>query len=165
MSDRPELRRDVLDKIGAGVVIVDPRTRRIEWANPMAATLLGASMDAVVGRRCHGFLCPGEEGQCPVFDHGKDVDSSERTLMRHDGTSLPIIEIGQTCPHRGRGQASRDLHRYQRAQAGRDSPARKRGSLPRSIRELARCDDGPRAPRVEFRLGESRDAGAVRGQG
>jgi PAS domain S-box-containing protein len=86
------LRRDVLDRIGAGVVIVDPHTRHIEWANPTAATLFGAPAEAIVGQRCHCFLCPAEEGNCPILDQAKDLDNAERVLLRHDGSELPVMK-------------------------------------------------------------------------
>ena len=41
------LQREVLNRIGAGVVIVDPRTRVIAWANPTAVTLFGALCPAI----------------------------------------------------------------------------------------------------------------------
>ena len=86
------LRHEVLDRIGAGVVIVDPRTRLIEWANPTAAALFGAPVDAILGQRCHCFLCPAEEGNCPVLDQGNEVDNAERVLLRHDGSQLPVMK-------------------------------------------------------------------------
>jgi len=86
------LRREVLDRIGAGVVIVDPRTRLIEWANPTASALFGVPVDAIVGQRCHCFLCPAEEGNCPVLDQGNEVDNAERVLLRHDGSQLPVMK-------------------------------------------------------------------------
>jgi PAS domain S-box-containing protein len=89
------LRREVLDRIGAGVVIVDPRTRLIEWANPTAAALFGVPVDAIVGHRCHCFLCPAEEGNCPVLDQGHEVDNAERVLLRGDGSQLTVMKSVQ----------------------------------------------------------------------
>jgi PAS domain S-box-containing protein len=86
------LRREVFDRIGAGVVIVDPRTRIVEWANSTAATLLGASVDQIVGQRCHCYLCPTAESNCPILDQGREVDNAERTLLRLDGTELAVMK-------------------------------------------------------------------------
>jgi len=90
--DQPPFRRDVLDKMGAGVVIVDSRTRFIDWANPAASTLFGAPVAAIVGQRCHRLLCPAEEGKCPILDQGHEADNAERVLLRHDGCELPVMK-------------------------------------------------------------------------
>jgi PAS domain S-box-containing protein len=58
----------------------------------MALSLIGASADEVTGAVCHKFICPAEEGQCPVTDLGQDVNSSERALLRKDGSRVPIIK-------------------------------------------------------------------------
>ncbi len=86
------MQRILLDNLPAGVVIVDPATRVIERVNGHVATLFGASVDHLVGRRCHAFLCPASEGACPVCDLGKGVDNSERDMLRADGSRLPILK-------------------------------------------------------------------------
>ncbi len=92
VSEQAELRRDVLDRIGAGVAIVDPRTRVIEWVNPTAADLLGTSAELIVGRHCRCFFCSTEEGNCPILDQGKEVDNAEHVLLRPDGRELPVMK-------------------------------------------------------------------------
>ncbi len=86
------LQRILLDNLPVGVVIVDPVTRVIERVNNYVAELFGASAESLQGRRCHSFLCPADEGACPVCDLGKTVDNSEREMLRTDGTRLPIIK-------------------------------------------------------------------------
>ena len=82
----------MLDTIGVGVILVDPRTRIIEWANSAASTLSGTPLDQIVGRACHCLLCPAEKGNCPVLDQGKDGDNAERLLRRRDGGELPVMK-------------------------------------------------------------------------
>jgi two-component system cell cycle sensor histidine kinase/response regulator CckA len=84
--------RAVLDTIDAGVILVDPRTRIIEWANLAASTLSDTPLDQIVGRSCHGLLCRAEKGNCPVLDQGKDGDHAERLLRRRDGCELPVMK-------------------------------------------------------------------------
>jgi two-component system sensor histidine kinase/response regulator len=92
VSEQAEFRRDVLNCIGAGVAIVDPHTRIIEWVNPTAAELFGVSADKIIGQRCHCFLCPTEKSNCPILDQGKDAENAERVLLRHDGRELPVMK-------------------------------------------------------------------------
>ncbi len=98
VSEQSGLRRDVLDRIGAGVAIVDPRTRVIEWVNPTAAELLGAPAEQIAGQKCHRLLCSAEEEECPVLDRDKEVDNAERTLLRRDGRDLTVVKsVKRVC--------------------------------------------------------------------
>ena len=92
LRESETLQRILLDNISAGVVIVDPVSRVIERANNYAITLFGASLDHLIGQRCHALLCPANEGACPVCDLGKTVDNSEREMLRADGSRLPILK-------------------------------------------------------------------------
>ncbi len=84
--------RELLRNLPVGVIIVDPVTRQIERVNEHATVLFGASTDYLLGRRCHAFLCPAEEGACPVCDLGNTVENSERVMLCADGSSLPILK-------------------------------------------------------------------------
>jgi len=84
--------RLLLTNLPAGVMIVDPVTRIIEQVNDYVATLFGAPVDHLIGRRCHALVCPAEESACPVCDLGKSVDNSERQMLRVDGSRLTILK-------------------------------------------------------------------------
>jgi PAS domain S-box-containing protein len=84
--------RTLFESVQAGIVIVDVETRHILEANPAALALLGADRGAVVGRRCHQYICPAERGQCPVCDLDRSVDNSERVLLGPGGTRIPILK-------------------------------------------------------------------------
>lgn len=94
LPDRePEvLLQEMLFALPFGVVVIDPNTREIEQVNEHIVELFGADKDQLIGRRCHRFLCPTEEGACPICDLGKTVDNSERIMLRADGTKLPILK-------------------------------------------------------------------------
>ncbi len=87
-----DFQRQLLDHLPAGVIILDPKTRVIERVNTCAATLFGAAADKIVGRRCHAFLCPAQEGACPVCELGQNIDNAEREMLRADGSRLPILK-------------------------------------------------------------------------
>ncbi|MBF0574255.1 MAG: CHASE domain-containing protein, partial [Desulfamplus sp.] len=92
LNTSESMQRILLDNLPAGVVIVDPVTRFIEQVNKYVANLFGASAEELLGKRCHSFLCPAEEGRCPVCDLGQTVDSSEREMLRVDKSRVPILK-------------------------------------------------------------------------
>jgi PAS domain S-box-containing protein len=84
--------RAILDSVQAGVVLVDPRDRRIVEANPAACRLMGFKREEIVGQECHRHFCPAEHGKCPVLDLGQDVDSSERSALHASGRLIPVLK-------------------------------------------------------------------------
>ena len=82
----------VLNSILTGVVIVDAETHKIVDANPLAAELIGLPKEEIIGRVCNKFICPAEEGKCPISDLGQTVDQSERVLIRGDGKEVSILK-------------------------------------------------------------------------
>ena len=84
--------RLILESVQVGVMIVDAQTRRIVDINPVGARMFGAPVTEIVGSVCHRFICPAEINQCPVCDRKAMVDNSDRLLVKHDGTLLPITK-------------------------------------------------------------------------
>jgi two-component system NtrC family sensor kinase len=50
----------ILNTIHAGVVLIDAQSHRILYVNPIAAELIGAPKEKIVGHVCHKFICPAE---------------------------------------------------------------------------------------------------------
>ncbi len=75
-----------------GIVVVDAGSHTILQANPRAQELIGASEREITGNICHRFICPAEQGACPVTDLGQAVNNSERVLLTKDGSRVPIIK-------------------------------------------------------------------------
>ncbi|MDD1661477.1 MAG: PAS domain S-box protein, partial [Methanomicrobiales archaeon] len=84
--------RTLIESIGAGVLVVDPVSHLITDVNPAAAEMIGAPREQIVGKVCHRFICPAEEGNCPVTDLGENIDHAERVLVQADGNRRPIIK-------------------------------------------------------------------------
>jgi PAS domain S-box-containing protein len=82
----------ILESIQTGVVILDPGTHTVVDVNPIAAKLIGAPREQIVGSVCHKFICPAEVGRCPITDLGQTVDNSERVLLTADGERRSIIK-------------------------------------------------------------------------
>ena len=85
-------RRIMLDSFAAGAILIDPETHTVVDANQAAVNMFGMSKHDMVGHACHRFVCPAEEGKCPVTDLGQTVSVSERTLLNVNGREIPILK-------------------------------------------------------------------------
>ncbi|MBW2711866.1 MAG: response regulator, partial [Deltaproteobacteria bacterium] len=59
--------------------------------NPFAARLLALPKEQIIGSRCYRFICPSEEGACPVTDQGERIENSESVLVLENGDKIPIL--------------------------------------------------------------------------
>jgi PAS domain S-box-containing protein len=82
----------LLESLPAGVIVVDAVTHTILRANASALKLSGASVNDIVGKVCHQFICPSAEGQCPITDKGMTLDRSERILLTASGGQVPVLK-------------------------------------------------------------------------
>ncbi|MDD4250485.1 MAG: response regulator, partial [Methanosarcina sp.] len=82
----------VLSSIISGVVLIDAETSTIADVNPIAEEMIGLPQEKIIGKSCHHFICPADEGKCPILDSGFKVDRSERVLLNKDGNRVPILK-------------------------------------------------------------------------
>lgn len=75
-----------------GLVLIEKESRKIVQINSAAAKMIGLSKENIVGKICHGFICPAERNSCPICDLGQKVDRSERILKNSDGEQIPILK-------------------------------------------------------------------------
>ena len=92
LRESEALQHLLLDNIDAGIAIIDAETHVIEQLNKKGEELFGSNAEQIVDRVCHSFLCPAEQGCCPMTDLGQTVDTSDRVLIRADGSQLPILK-------------------------------------------------------------------------
>jgi len=104
--DELKEKSDYLDKIFSsvkeGIAIIDAYKHEILDVNPAAEDLIGAKKSNIINRPCYSFLCPEEEGKCPVSSLHQMVDHSKRTLITADGTLIPIIKSVAPFTFQGR---------------------------------------------------------------
>jgi len=91
-SDSEMNPRLLMDNIEVGIVVVDAQTHIIEHVNSYAAKMFGSPLEQIIGRVCHRYLCPAELGCCPITDLGHALESSDRSMMRADGSQSPILK-------------------------------------------------------------------------
>jgi PAS domain S-box-containing protein len=92
ISQSEERFRGIWKSIQAGIILVDAKTHTIKAANPQAQKMTGFSEAEMAGHLCHKFICPAEEGKCPISDLGLKVDRAERVLLSRDGTKVPVLK-------------------------------------------------------------------------
>ena len=102
ISERKEMERQlkqnernlrvILGSLPAGVVMIDQKKHTIEYANPVASKMIQAPAREIIGHKCHSFICPAGEGNCPVHDHKQTIDKSERVLLTAKGDRVPILK-------------------------------------------------------------------------
>jgi PAS domain S-box-containing protein len=86
----------------AGILVIDAARHTIVDVNSFAAQLCGLPKDKIVGHTCHKFVCPAEEGKCPITDCHQIVDRSERKLLTARGPAVPILKTVVTIRHEDR---------------------------------------------------------------
>jgi PAS domain S-box-containing protein len=92
LRENEEYLTTIMHSIQAGVLIIDAETHIITDVNPKALSLIGAKKEEVVGQVCHTFVCPAEQGKCPITDLNQTVDNAERILLDIHGRKIPIIK-------------------------------------------------------------------------
>jgi len=92
LKESNERFRGIWESIQAGIIRVDVKTHMIIAANPQAQRMTGFSETEMAGQLCHKFICPAEEGKCPIGDLGLKIDRAERVLLSRDGTKVPILK-------------------------------------------------------------------------
>jgi two-component system sensor histidine kinase/response regulator len=92
LRESEERLRKILDSLQVGAVVIDAQTHVIVDANPIALELVGLPKEQMVGCRCYKFICPAEEGECPVSDLGQVVDKSEQVLLNAKGETIPVLK-------------------------------------------------------------------------
>ena len=92
ISQSGERFRGIWESIQAGIILVDAKNHTIIAANPEAQRMTGFSENEMTGHLCHKFICPAEQGKCPISDLGLKVDRAERVLLSRDGNKIPVLK-------------------------------------------------------------------------
>ncbi len=83
---------NMMRSLQVGVLLISVDTRNIVEANPYACEMIGLPCEKIVGRMCHGFVCPNEKRECPILDHNQSHDQRRRLLIKANGEKIPILK-------------------------------------------------------------------------
>jgi PAS domain S-box-containing protein len=86
----------------AGLLMIDPSTHMIVDTNAATLAMTGAPREEVIGKVCHTFICPAEQGKCPITDLNQVVDNYERVLITKNGRRIPILKSVNSITIKGR---------------------------------------------------------------
>jgi len=92
LKNRDDLLNAILESMIAGVVLIDPENHTIKDVNAVAAEMIGAKKEEIIGSVCTSYICPAHEGACPITDLHEIVDRSEQILLRANGEKCPVIK-------------------------------------------------------------------------
>ncbi len=84
--------RTFFESMQPGLLLINAENHRIVDVNPSASEMIGLPKEKIVDSICHKFICPWEEGNCPIDDLGKNIDREERIMVRADGSQVPILK-------------------------------------------------------------------------
>jgi PAS domain S-box-containing protein len=102
LAESREYLDHIYSAVQTGIVVIDVKTHTILDVNPAAVTMMEATKEEIVGNLCHRFICPAEEGRCPITDLDMTVDNSERVLLTADGRKKSIIKYVSRIRLQGR---------------------------------------------------------------
>ncbi len=84
--------RTIFEAVQAGIILIEAETHTIVDVNSAAAKLIGKPKESITGSICHSYICPAEQGKCPITDLGQVVDNAERVLITGDDSRIPVIK-------------------------------------------------------------------------
>ncbi|MEQ8175418.1 MAG: PAS domain S-box protein [Syntrophomonadaceae bacterium] len=82
----------IFDLVPCGIMLVDAHSHKIKEINKLGQELFGASLEEIVGRECHQFICPAQKGACPITDLNKPVDREERSIITKSGETIAVLK-------------------------------------------------------------------------
>ncbi len=82
----------IFNIVGTGILLIDSETLTVLEINQTAADMIGWAREAVAGKVCRSFICPGEEGRCPVKDLGQTLKNYDSKIICADGKQRNVLK-------------------------------------------------------------------------
>ena len=90
LRENEEYLRAIMKTIQTGVLIVDPKTRKIVDANPHAAAMFGGEVYELLGRDYHAHMCMQAMGLCPQPEPCSKAEGADCVLRTADGNAIQV---------------------------------------------------------------------------
>ncbi len=92
----------ILGAVHAGIVIVDPSSRRMTEVNDVAAELIGLPVSVLKDAPCGNHICPPEDHECPWESAGDAIIGRESVIRNAAGDEIPVVKSVVPFLHEGR---------------------------------------------------------------
>lgn len=92
LIEKEHYKNTIFNSIYNGIMLIDGSSHKIVDINPSGEKMFGAKKEDIIGKICHKYICPAENGMCPISDLGQTVDNSERILINSSGENIPVIK-------------------------------------------------------------------------
>lgn len=92
LKARDQKMSTIQESVEAGIVLIDSQNKAIVDINAFAEKLLRGKKETLIGQACHSYLCPMKSGECPVTDHGQEINNLATELTTADGATIPILK-------------------------------------------------------------------------
>lgn len=135
--------RVIMESVATGIVIIDPLAHKIVEVNAAAASMIGAPKEEIIGSACHRFICPADDGKCPITDLHQTVDHSERVLLTTTGARRPVIKSVTTVMLGGKEhllESFVDITERKRMEEQLSASLAEKEMLVQSLKELSTHD-------------------------
>ena len=80
----------ILNSIHVGIMIIDVKTKIVDYVNKYALEIINRSRKCVEGKVCENFLCSEKKSLCPILDMNQFADNCRCTIFKKDG-SVAVI--------------------------------------------------------------------------
>jgi PAS domain S-box-containing protein len=92
LADTKNYLETLLNSMMSAIVVIDARSHEIVDVNAAGLKMIGGTRNEIISKTCHKFICPAQDGKCPITDLGLTVDNQERTLITKEGKNIPILK-------------------------------------------------------------------------
>ena len=83
---------NILLAVQVAIIIVNRKTHEILFANQTAAEISKIPINTMIGKKCHDFISPNKEGECPYCDLNQTIVNEEMILLRSDGSQCHVLK-------------------------------------------------------------------------
>jgi PAS domain S-box-containing protein len=91
LSATNRIMNKLIEESPFGIMMVN-NDRKIMRVNNAAAKIFGHSKENIIKKKCHEFVCPHKENNCPIFDKGETVNQRETICLNPDRNEVPILK-------------------------------------------------------------------------
>lgn len=92
VRESQEFIKALFASVPTGIAVIDADNHIILDLNRAAVEMIGAPREELINRTCQNFICPEQIGNCPITDKNLAVDNSERTLIKWNGETIPVLK-------------------------------------------------------------------------